>query len=67
MKTEPTVKQIEIMRYLITSNAGHPFVSQWFEAENHFNPDCDMIVYDLKALMYTTDGYNWQDIKEDHL
>ena len=56
------------MRYLITTKeVKSPFLTNWFEPENHFNPDIEMIVYDLVERKFTTDGKNWHDIEIDHL
>ena len=57
-----------IMRYLITTKeVKSPFLTQWFEPENHFNADVEMIVYDLVECKFTTDGKIWHDIEIDHL
>lgn len=57
-----------IMRYLITTKeVKSPFLTKWFEPENHFNPDIEMIVYDLVECKFTTDGTTWHDIDIDHL
>ena len=54
------------MRYLITTKESQsPFLTKWFDLENHFNKD--MIVYDLLENKYTTDGKKWQNIEVDHL
>lgn len=56
------------MRYLITTKKTYsPFLTKWFEPENHFNSDLDMVVYDLVENKYTTDGKKWHDIEVDHL
>ena len=56
------------MRYLITTKEViTPFLTDWFEPENHFNPDIEMIAYDLVESKFTTDGKNWHDITIDHL
>jgi hypothetical protein len=56
------------MRYLITTKeVGFPFLTNWFDPENHFNPDVEMIVYDLKLNKYTIDGVSWHDIDCDVL
>lgn len=56
------------MRYLITTKETYsPFLTEWFDAENNFNAELDMIVYDLSKNLYTTDGVNWIEIKVDHL
>ena len=63
-------KQIFFMeaRYLITTKeVKSPFLTKWFEPENHFNPDIEMIVYDLVECKFTTDGKTWHDIEIDHL
>ena len=55
------------MRYLITTNVQPPFLTEWFYAENHFNAEVGMVVYDLAKGIYTTDGEKWEEIEEDHL
>ena len=56
------------MRYLITTKGAYsPFFTKWFDAENHFNADLDMIVYDLVENKYTTDGEEWHEIEIDRL
>jgi hypothetical protein len=55
------------MCYLITSKCYPPAVTPWFDPENHFNPDVEMVVYDLQKLKYMDDGHTWKDIEEDHL
>lgn len=55
------------MHYLITTSITPPYLTQWFDADNHFNPDVNMVVYDLERCVYTTDGYNWEPIQIDHL
>ena len=60
-------KTIEAMRYLITTNIQPPFLSDWFDAENHFNADVGMVVYDLAKGVYTDDGEKWSEIEVDHL
>jgi hypothetical protein len=54
-------------RYLITTTVQHPFITDWFDSENHFNEEVGMVVYDLLSCTYTTDGITWNDIQEDHL
>lgn len=59
------VKVASIYRYLITTNDGTPFLTHWFQPENHF---CwGMTVYNLEELTYTMDGLTWNEILEDHL
>jgi len=55
------------MRYLITKRYELPFYTNYFESENHFNKDDDMVVYDLHLCKFTTDGEIWHDIETDHL
>jgi hypothetical protein len=55
------------MQYLITTNVQPPFLTIWFDAENHFNPCVKMVVYDLINHVYTTDGHTWEPINIDHL
>jgi hypothetical protein len=56
------------MRYLITTKEMEtPFLTAWFEPENHFNPEVGMIVYDLHENKFTTDGKTWKEIEVDHL
>lgn len=56
------------MRYLITTKEGKsPFLTAWFDPENHFNPDVEMVVYDLYKSVFTTDGKTWYKIDVDHL
>jgi len=47
------------MQYLITTTSGEPFTSKWFDAENHFNVEIGMVVYDTWNCCYMTDGKNW--------
>lgn len=61
------------MKYLIIIK-NHPesgermaFYTDWFDAENHFNPDVGMIAIDLTQHLVTFDGETWQDIEQDHL
>lgn len=55
------------MRYLITCDVCMPFLTKWFDAENNFNKEVGMVVFDLLNQVYTTDGYNWENIQIDHL
>ena len=55
------------MRYLITTRDLPPFYSAYFDAENHFNADAGMVVFDLHNDTYTTDGENWPSINIDRL
>lgn len=55
------------MRYLITTKNEPPFLTKWFEPDNHFNHELGMIAYDLSENTYTIDGINWLEIEIDHL
>jgi len=55
------------MRYLITTKESQPFLTDWFDSENHFNKEVEMIVYDLVKHQFTIDGVNWLPIEIDHL
>lgn len=55
------------MRYLVTTNTLPPFLTNWYDTKNHFNPEIGMVVYDLYKFIYTTDGVKWNEIIEDHL
>jgi len=55
------------MRYLITARGIEPALTHWFENENNFRADLNMVVYDLMKCIYTTDGVTWKPIQEDHL
>ena len=55
------------MRYLITCDVMQPFLTHWFDAENNFNADVNMVVYDLFSFKYTNNGVDWFEIQEDNL
>jgi len=55
------------MRYLITTNNNVPFLTKWFDPENHFNKQDEMVVYDLVNYIYMDDGITWKLIDIDHL
>lgn len=54
-------------RYLVTHDNGGPFLTNYFDAENNFNEESNMKVYDLYTCKFTEDGVNWLCIEEDHL
>lgn len=53
------------MKYLITHPDFLPFFTNWFDAENNFTEG--MVVYNLMAGTFTTDGIIWVEIEEDSL
>lgn len=55
------------MRYIVTTKDNKPFLTDWFDEENHFNKEVGMIVYDIINNVYTTDGENWLEISIDNL
>lgn len=59
------------MRYLVTytdeNGLQKAFYTNWFTAENNFNADVGMIVFDLIKRKYMTNSLDWNDIEEDHL
>ena len=54
-------------RYLITGDNFTPFFSDYFNYENHYNSELNMIVYDLQKNIYSIDGVHWLNIESDHL
>ncbi len=60
----PTIVRL-LMNYLVTEPGKEPFMTSWFDSENHFVEG--MIVYYLPKEKYTTDGINWNNIKLDSL
>lgn len=52
------------MRYLITTPEHPPFLTKWYNPENH---ESGMIVYDLFTLLFTEDGIFWNQISIDNL
>ncbi len=58
------------MKYLVTytNEAGVRvvFYTEWFDVENNFRPDLNMIVFDLVANKYLVNDC-WNEIKFDHL
>ena len=53
------------MRYIIITQGNPPFLTPYFEPENHFAPG--MIVIDRHNMTYTVDGVEWTSLEEDHL
>jgi len=52
-------------KYLITSDH-EPFLTNWFDIENNYNEDINMIVYDILNNLYF-DGKTWNPLMEDNL
>lgn len=57
------------MRYLVTGTGIAPFLTDWFDIENNYNKEYDMVVYDLKYMEYYDGNVErkWVPITEDHL
>ena len=60
------------MRYLVIvqdpyTGERSAFQTPWFDAENHYNAEYNMIVVDRTQKLITFDGETWQDIEQDHL
>ena len=60
------------MKYLIITQdpctgKRSAFYTNWFDAENNYNSDFNMIVINRTQHLITFDGETWQDIDEDHL
>lgn len=65
-------KDMARMKYLVIATnpitgEQEAFYTDWFQADNHFNPDADMVVIDLIHHLVTFDGETWQDIEQDQL
>lgn len=55
------------MRYIIILKDDKPFITKWFEKENHFNSEIISMVIDIALGMYTIDGETWIEMEVDHL
>lgn len=55
------------MRYLITTSVQPPAYTNWFDAENFFNSEVNMVVFDLLNDLYMDDGKTWKEIEFDSL
>jgi len=53
------------MRYLIIPKEGEPFITQYYDFDNHYVEGDS--VYDLDKIIYTTNGRIWNEIPIDHL
>lgn len=53
------------MNWLIIPKEGKPFLTKWFDYENHFTEG--MIIFDLSNMTYSTDGKVFCEVEEDHL
>lgn len=58
------------MKYLVTyieNGLQKAFYTNWFDVENNFNPDVNMVVFDLINHKYMVNSLGWTNIEEDHL
>ena len=55
------------MRYLVTTLDQPPFLTKWYQFENHFVEGVGMIIYDLADKTFTKDGTTWEPIEFDRL
>lgn len=60
------------MNYLIICDnpeTGKPyaFYTDWYQFDNHYNAELNMVVANLAKGEITYDGKTWEEIDEDHL
>jgi len=53
--------------YLVATKDHPPFFTEWFDFDNNFNPDLEMVVYDIQNGRFCRDGTTWEEIQIDHL
>lgn len=56
-----------LYRYLIICDGQLPAVTHWYDYDNNYNSDLNMVVFDFAVMKYTEDGLTWLEIQEDHL
>jgi hypothetical protein len=57
-------------RYLVTyteNGLRKAFYTYYFDIENNFNPDVEMIVFDIINHKYLVNSLGWTDIEFDNL
>jgi hypothetical protein len=54
-------------RYLILCDGNLPALTHWYEFENHYNAELNMVVFDFYKMMFTKNGIEWHQIQRDHL
>jgi hypothetical protein len=55
------------MRYLIICKDKTLFYSEWYDYENHYNPDTIEMIIDLVEDAYSINGKDFNNIEIDHL
>ena len=53
--------------YIIFKPGDAPFMTKWYQFENHWEPDTGMMVIYLPYRKYTVDGVSWHELESDHL
>lgn len=56
---------ITLYRYIVIPKDSDVFYTQWYSYDNNYSEG--MIVVDIVADMFTTDGKTWVEIKGDTL
>lgn len=56
-----------VQRYLITMDGEEPFTTEWYDFQNNYRADLNMIVYDLHNNLYSTNGIDYKELENDHL
>lgn len=54
-------------RYLILCDGHPPALTHWYDYENNYNKELNMVVFDFHKGMYTKNGIEWHQIIRDHL
>lgn len=55
------------MQYLIITKEHNPFLTNWYQYENHWVEGSFLMVFDTINYKYTKNGKDWLDIELDHL
>lgn len=55
-----------MFRYLVTADFTEPFLTNYFDIENNYNSEINMVVFDLLYNLFYN-GTQWFTIQEDHL
>lgn len=43
------------------------FLTNWYDYENNYAPEMDMVIVDCHSFKVAFDGKTWEDIEFDHL
>lgn len=55
------------MRYTIIFKDKKVWHTNWFDYENNWNPEFHFLVINNFSNQYTTNGWEWIDVEDDHL